>query len=87
MYANLILGNNVDYNSGPYTVIIPSGNRTAVFDVSITDDNMLEMNETFELSIETTSLPRKVFPSATSTRFPSRTTVYIVDDDLQGKYY
>ena len=86
MYVNLILGNNVDYDSGPHTMIIPAGNRTAVFDVSITDDNMLETNETFELSIETTSLPRKVFVSPTD-KFPSRTTVYILDDDLQGKYY
>ena len=86
MYVNLILGNNVDYDSGPHTMIIPAGNIIAVFDVSITDDNMFEMNETFKLSIETTSLPRKVFVSAAD-RFPSRTTVYIVDDDLQGKYY
>ena len=67
-------------------MIIPAGNMTAVYDVSITNDNMLEMNETFELSIETTSLPRKVFVSAAN-RFPSRTTVYILDDDLQGKYH
>ena len=67
-------------------MIIPAGNMTAVHDVSITNDNMLEMNETFELSIETTSLPRKVFVSAAD-RFPSRTTVYILDDDLQGKYH
>ena len=85
MYTNLILGNNVDYDSGPYTVIISAETNTAAFNVSINDDDMLEMNETFELSIETTSLPEKVFSGATS-RFPSRTTVYILDDDLQGTH-
>ena len=81
----LILGNNVDYDSGTYNVIILAGNNSAAFDVSITDDYMLEVNETFELSIVSTSLPGKVFSSATIARFPSKTTVYILDDDLQGK--
>ena len=61
-------------------MIIPAGNYSVVFDISIIDDNILEMNETFELSIESTSLPSKVFPSRTS-RDPSMTTVYIIDDD------
>ena len=61
-------------------MIIPAGNNSAAFNVSITDDNMLEMNETFELSTVSTSLPSKVFSSA-SDRF----TVYILDDDTLVK--
>ena len=80
-----MLGNMVDYDSGPYTVVIPTGNDTGILDVSITDDDVLEMNEIFQLSIESTSLPSKVFPSRTS-RNPSMTTVYIIDDDSQGKH-
>ena len=83
--ANLIVGNNVDYDSGPYTVIIPAGNENVMFDVSIIDDNQLEMNETFELSIESTSLSSRVFPG-TSTSLPSTTTVYIINDDIQSKH-
>ena len=79
MYPKLIVGNNEDYDSGPYSVTIPAGNRSVVFDVSIIDDNMLEMNETFELSIQSTSLPSKVFLSRTS-RNPSMATVYILDN-------
>ena len=63
---------------------IPAENDRVVFDVSITDDNMLEMNETFEVLIESTSLPSKVFSSASIT-FSSTTTVYIIDDDIQSK--
>ena len=62
-------------------MIIPAGNNNATFNVSITDDNMLEINETFELSIESTSLPRKVFASGGSINYPFKTTVYILDDD------
>ena len=82
MYPKLTVGNDVDYGSGPYTVTIPAGNQTVVLDISIIDDNMLEINETFELSVQSTSLPR-VFPSRTS-RNPSMTTVYIIDDDIAG---
>ena len=66
-------------------MIIPAGNKRVMFDVSITDDNLLEMNETFELSIESTSLSRKVLPGST-TKFSSKTTVYIIDDDIQSKH-
>ena len=83
MYPKLTVGNDVDYGSGPYTVTIPAGNQSVVFDISIIDDNMLETNETFELSIDSTSLPSKVFPSRTD-RDPSMTTVYIIDDDMPG---
>ena len=84
MYSELTVGNSDDYYSGPFTVIIPAGNYSVVFDISIIDDNMLEMNETFELSIESTSLPSKVFPSRSSWN-PSMTTVYIIDDDIPGE--
>ena len=66
-------------------MIIPAINNSTTFNVSITDDYMLEMNETFELSIVTTSLPSKVFSRATISTFPSKTTVYILDDDTPGK--
>ena len=65
-------------------MIIPGGNRTAAFDVSIIDDNLLEMNKTFELSIVTISLRRKVLLSVADS-FPSRAKVYILDDDTPGK--
>lgn len=67
-------------------MIIPAGNYTAAFNISITDDDMLEINETFELTIVSTSLPTKVFPSAILI-LPSRTTVYILDDNVQGKHH
>ena len=39
MYPKLIVGNSNDYDSGPFTVIIPTGNYSVVFDISIIDDS------------------------------------------------
>ena len=44
-----IIGNGIDYDSGPYTVHIPARSNGGVFNVSIIDDKMLEMDETFNL--------------------------------------
>ena len=66
----------MDYDSGPYTVIIPAGQTTATFDVPITDDMILEGNENFMLTINGTSLPDSVTPGN-----PDEATVTIVDDD------
>ena len=50
----------MDYDSGPYTVTIPAGQTTATFNVSITDDMILEGDENFMLTIDSSSLPTDV---------------------------
>ena len=47
----------MDYHSGPYHIIITSGITQAAFDISITDDNILEGNENFVVAIDGSSLP------------------------------
>ena len=47
----------MDYHSGPYHFIFTSGITQAVFDISITDDNILEGNENFVVAIDGSSLP------------------------------
>ena len=66
----------MDYTSGPYTVIFPAGQTTATFDVPINDDNILEGNEDFILTIDETLLPTGVTRGS-----PGNATVTIVDDD------
>ena len=66
----------MDYDSGPYTVIFPTGQTTATFDVPINDDDILEIDENFMLTIDETSLPTGVTSGT-----PSTTTVTIMDDD------
>ena len=50
MYYN-IKGGGVDYNSGPYTVTFPIGSTIASFDITISDDGILEDDEMFNISI------------------------------------
>ena len=66
----------MDYTSGPYTVTFLAGQTTATFDVPINDDNILEGNEDFILTIDATSLPIIVIYGN-----PGQTTVTIVNDD------
>ena len=66
----------MDYTSGPYTVTFPAGQTTATFDVPMIDDDILEGNENFMLTIDETSLPDRVTRGS-----PGEATVTIVDDD------
>ena len=54
------VGGGVDYNSGPYTVQFDVGGTRVSLDISITDDNILESDENFNLSINPSSLPDSV---------------------------
>ena len=61
----------MDYTSGPYTVTFPAGSTTATFNISINDDDIMEGDENFMLTINETSLPtnvtRGIFGEATVT--------------------
>ena len=66
----------MDYDSGPYTVTFPAGQTTSSFSVPINDDDILEGNENFMLTIDETLLPTGVTRGN-----PGEATVTIVDDD------
>ena len=70
---------DIDYNAGLYNVTFPAGDVSVMFNVSITDDNILEMVEKFNLTITSTSLPSRIFSDDIE-----QTTVFITDND--GKY-
>ena len=69
---------NNDYDIGPYTVTIPAGQNDVTFSVSITDDNIHEESETFNLIIDESSLPSGITSSNSNT-----VTVTIMDDDCK----
>ena len=73
----MLIGGGIDYDSGPYTVIIPARETSVSFYVSITDDRMHEGDENFILVINSTSLSDEL------THF-SRAVVTILNDD--GKH-
>ena len=66
----------MDYGSGPYTVTFPAGTTRVPFNVSINNDDILEDNEDFMLTINPSSVPTGVTVGS-----PDQATVTIVDDD------
>ena len=54
------VGGGVDYNSGSYSIQFNIGVTKASFNISINDDNIMEGNESFSLSINTQSLSNEV---------------------------
>ena len=74
--SNNVTGGGVDYYSGPYNVIIPAGVTSVPFGVPITDDNILEDDETFTLTIIRALLPDRVTRGSIGLA-----TVFLVDND------
>ena len=66
----------MDYDSGPYNITFPAGTTSVPFSVSITDDNILENNENFLLTVDLSSLPDNI-----TAIDPYQATVTIVDKD------
>ena len=66
----------MDYTSGPYTVTFPAGITMVEFEVPINDDDILEGNENFMLTIDEVSLPDHITRGT-----PAEATVTIVDND------
>ena len=74
-----VIDGGVDYGPGPYMVRFLPGEISASFNISITDDDVLEGNERFNLIIDSSSLPNRVTVTT-----PDHANVTIVDND--GKY-
>ena len=66
----------MDYGSGPYTVTFPAGVTSVPFDIPINDDDILEGDEDFMLTINPSSVPTGV-----NVGNPDQATVTIMDDD------
>ena len=77
----LLKGGGVDYNSGPYNVTFPTGVTSVSFNVTITNDNVLETIENFNLNIVGDSLPANVILGEID-----QATVTIVNDGGSRKY-
>ena len=65
-----------DYEPGPYTVAFPAEITSAFLNISITNDEIFEANETFDLVLNSSSLP----PNVTAGDI-GQATVIILNDD------
>ena len=68
---------NTDYVSGPYTATFLARSRSTSFYINITDDNIVETTEYFELYIDSLTLPSGT--TADSSRF--RVNIYNNDSE------
>ena len=65
-----------DYEPGPYTVEVPAEMTSVVINIYITNDEIFEGNETFDLVLNISSLPPNVTVGDIG-----QATVIILDDD------
>ena len=70
------VGGGVDYSSGPYIIQFNVGMTRASFSIPISDDNILEDNELFDLNVNELSLPEDVDVGSIG-----QAIVSIVDDE------
>ena len=70
----------MDYDSGPYAVTIPAGVTSVTFNISIYNDDTLEPNEDFMLTIDDSLLPTGVTGGT-----HGEATVTIMDNDRKHK--
>ena len=77
----MINATGIDYNAGPYSVTFQARKTRASFNVTITDDTLVEGKENFTLSVDQSSLPDSVFISD-----HNEATVTILDNDCKLSY-
>ena len=65
-----------DYGSGPFSVTFSAGMTSNSFDIPITDDTIFEGNETFTVTIVSSTLSTQVMEGVGCV-----VTVTIIDDD------
>ena len=80
-YTHVTTGGD-DYITGPFNVIIPTGETSVSYNISLVNDDIFEANETFFLRIDPSSLPSRVLVQP-----DCATVVTIVDDDGELFYY
>ena len=64
-----------NFQSGPFEVIFPNGTTRITFPVNITDDDVYEEYESFNLVIDN-NLPNRV-----NLGYPNRAAIVIADDE------
>ena len=55
-----VIGADEDYLSGPYYIVFTAGMTEAVFNITVNDNDILEETETFNVVINSSSLPSMV---------------------------
>jgi len=73
-------GRRIDYDKGPYLVTFPILTTSVPLIVTINDDNICEISETFTVTIDPNSLPMGVIRGSRR-----QTTITLLDGDRKFK--
>ena len=79
----MFLGNNIDYNSATQIATIIAGANTSTVNIAVTDDNIVERNETFHMSL---ALPSFLGPRIMTGNITGATGT-IIDTSSKYCYY
>ena len=80
MLYHCIFTGGRDYEEGPYNVTIPEGKMNATYCINITNDEDLEMDEAFRITINENALDQDVIVMS-----PNEARVIILDDECKYK--
>ena len=69
----------MDYVTGQHIATIPAGHSSGVITIEIEDDDVIEVSETFNLTIDQSLLPNGVVLGSQ----PTLAIVTILDDDSE----
>ena len=70
-----------DYESEVFNVAIPAGDTSIKFNISIIDDNLFERDESFFVTVDSSTLPSRILVQP-----DCMAVVTIVDDDGELSY-
>ena len=79
MYRH-IFADGTDYEEGPYNVTIPKGKMNATYCIAVPNDEELEMDEAFRITINENALDQDVVVMS-----PNEARVIILDDECKHK--
>ena len=78
---NTRVGNDIDFDSAPQTITITAGTNSSTIQITVTNDNIIEGNETFIMSL---TVPTSLGPGITTGAITSATATII---DTSSKIY
>ena len=77
----MYIGNNIDFDSAPQNITITAGTNSSTIQITVINDNIVEGNETFIMSL---TVPTSLGPGITTGAITSATATII---DTSSKIY
>ena len=83
MLLHMYVGGNIDFNSTPQTITITAGTNSSTINITVINDNIVERNEIFNISL---TIPSSLGPGIKAGDITSA-VVTIIDTSSELKHY